>query len=216
MKKRIGILISGRGSNMLALVEAMRAPDYPAELAIIISSRPDAAGLAWANAKGLPARAIDHKTFPSREAFDEAVDAALTEARADLVALAGFMRIQSVGFVRKWRDRQLNIHPALLPLFKGLNPHKQALDAGVKISGCTVHFVTEETDSGPIVAQAAVPVLDADTPETLAARILLAEHKLYPHALALVASGRATLEGGRVVASGASLGEQDTLFSPTT
>ena len=213
VKKRVAILISGRGSNMMALVEAMRARDYPAELAIIISSRPDAAGLAWAKAQGLPAKAIDHKAFASREAFDDAVHAALTEAGADLVALAGFMRIESAGFVRKWLGRQFNIHPALLPLFKGLQPHKQAIEAGVKVSGCTVHFVTEEMDSGPIVAQAAVPVLDEDTPKTLEARILEAEHKLYPHALALVASGRATLEGGRVVTR-AAVREGGTLFSP--
>lgn len=212
MKKRVAILISGRGSNMMALVQAMRAEDYPAELATIICSRPDAAGLVWANAQRLPTRVIDHKAFPSREAFDEAVHAALTEARADLVALAGFMRIQSAGFVQKWKGRQLNIHPALLPLFKGLHPHKKALDAGVKISGCTVHFVTEETDSGPIVAQAAVAVLDGDTPETLAARILVAEHRLYPHALALVASGRARIEDGRVTS--VSLRAEGTLFSP--
>ncbi|HWE21768.1 MAG TPA: phosphoribosylglycinamide formyltransferase [Hyphomicrobiaceae bacterium] len=198
MKKRVGILISGRGSNMMALVEAARAPDYPAEVVAIVSNRPDAPGIAWAEAQGLPAWAIDHKAFPSREAFDEAVDAVLTQTRVDLVALAGFMRIQSAGFVRKWMGRQLNIHPALLPLFKGLHPHKQALDAGVKISGCSVHFVTEETDSGPIVAQSAVPVLDTDTPETLEARILVAEHRLYPLALALVASGRARMEGNRV------------------
>jgi phosphoribosylglycinamide formyltransferase-1 len=167
-------------------------------VAAVISNRPDAAGLAWAQAQGLPARAIDHKAFPSREAFDDTMHAALIEAGVELVALAGFMRIQSAAFVRKWLGRQLNIHPALLPLFKGLHPHKQALDAGVKISGCTVHFVTEETDSGPIVAQAAVPVLDADTPETLEARILRAEHVLYPHALALVASGRAVIRDGRV------------------
>jgi phosphoribosylglycinamide formyltransferase-1 len=198
MKKRVGILISGRGSNMRALVEAARAPDYPAEIVAIVSNRPDAAGLAWAQAQGLPARAIDHKAFPSREAFDDAVHAALVEAGVELVALAGFMRLQSAGFVRKWLGRQLNIHPSLLPLFKGLHPHRQALVAGVKVSGCTVHFVTEEADSGPIVAQAAVPVLDTDTPETLEARVLRAEHVLYPHALALVASGRAAIRDGRI------------------
>jgi len=213
MKKRVAILISGRGSNMMALIEAARAPGYPAEIVSIVASRPDAAGLAWAKAQGLPTVAIDHKSHATREAFDEAVHAALTEARADLIALAGFMRIQSAAFVHKWQGRQLNIHPSLLPLFKGLHPHKQALDAGVKISGCSVHFVTEEMDSGPIVAQAAVPVLDGDTPETLAARILVAEHKLYPHALALVASGRATLDGGRV-SSGSTVGRPDELFSP--
>jgi phosphoribosylglycinamide formyltransferase-1 len=202
MKKRVAILISGRGSNMMALVEAARAPDYPAEIVSVIASRPDAAGLAWATSQGLPAVAIDHKAYATREAFDDAVHAALIEARTDLIALAGFMRIQSAGFVRKWQGRQLNIHPSLLPLFKGLHPHKQALDAGVKISGCSVHFVTEEMDSGPIVAQAAVPVLDGDTPETLAARILVAEHQLYPHALALVASGRAILQGNLVRLAG--------------
>jgi phosphoribosylglycinamide formyltransferase-1 len=213
MKKRVGILISGRGSNMMALVQAARGEDYPAEIVAIVSNRPDAAGLAWAEARGLPARAIDHKGFGSREAFDEAVHAALVEAGVELVALAGFMRIQCAGFVEKWKGRQLNIHPSLLPSFKGLNPHERALEAGVKISGCTVHFVTEETDGGPIVAQAAVPVLDADTPLTLEARVLQAEHRLYPHALALVASGRATIEDGRVVTRTPS-GAEDALFAP--
>jgi phosphoribosylglycinamide formyltransferase 1 len=198
MKKRVGILISGRGSNMMALVEAARTAGYPAEIASIISSAPDAPGLAWATAQGLPARAIDHRAHPTREAFDAAVHAALTDAGVELVALAGFMRIQSKAFVERWQGRQLNIHPSLLPLFKGLHPHRQALEAGVKVSGCTVHFVTPEMDSGPIVAQAAVPVLDGDTSESLAARVLAAEHRLYPHALALVASGRASIEGGRV------------------
>ncbi|HEY7551384.1 MAG TPA: phosphoribosylglycinamide formyltransferase [Hyphomicrobiaceae bacterium] len=198
MKKRVGILISGRGSNMMALVAAARTEGYPAEIAAVISSAPGAAGLGWAEAQGLPALAIDHRGYPSREAFDAAVHAALSDAGVELVALAGFMRIQSAGFVAQWEGRQLNIHPSLLPLFKGLHPHRQALDAGVKLSGCTVHFVTEETDSGPIVAQAAVPVLNTDTPKTLEARILAAEHRLYPHALALVASGRARIEGGRV------------------
>jgi len=213
MKKRVGILISGRGSNMMALVEAARAPDYPAAIATVISSRPDAPGLAWAKAQKLPALALDHKAYASREAFDEAIDAALVAAGVELVALAGFMRIQSPAFVAKWAGRQLNIHPSLLPLFKGLQPHKQALDAGVRISGCTVHFVTEEMDAGPIVAQAAVPVLGADTPETLAARILAAEHKLYPLALALVAAGRARMEDGRVRIDGAA-GEPGALFFP--
>lgn len=199
MKKRVAILISGRGSNMMALVEAARAADYPAEIVAVISSRPDAPGLAWAKAQGLPAQAFDHKAYTSREAFDAAIESALTAAGVDLVALAGFMRIQSAGFVQRWLGRQLNIHPALLPLFKGLHPHKQALDAGVKISGCSVHFVTEEMDSGPIVAQAAVPVREGDTPETLSARILAAEHRLYPHALALVASGRCRMVDGRAV-----------------
>jgi phosphoribosylglycinamide formyltransferase-1 len=213
MKKRVGILISGRGSNMMALVEAARADGYPAAIATIISSRPDAAGLAWAKEQGLPARALDHKAYPSREAFDEEVHAALTEAGVELVALAGFMRIQSAQFVERWAGRQLNIHPSLLPLFKGLEPHRQALDAGVRISGCTVHFVTAEMDSGPIIAQAAVPVLEGDTPQSLSARILHAEHRLYPQALALVAAGKARLQGGKVQMDAAGSGET-VLFSP--
>jgi phosphoribosylglycinamide formyltransferase 1 len=198
VKKRLAILISGRGSNMMALIEAARAAEYPAEVAAIVSSRPEAAGLAWARAEGLPATLIDHKAYASREAFDAAVDQVLAEAGVELVALAGFMRIQSPPFVRKWHARQLNIHPSLLPAFKGLNPQAQALAAGVKISGCTVHFVTEDLDGGPIIAQTAVPVCEGDTAESLAARILRAEHALYPQALALVAEGRARLRDGRV------------------
>jgi len=198
MKKRVGILISGRGSNMMALVEAARAADYPAEIAAVISNVPDAAGLAWAKAHGVPSGVIDHKAYPSREAFDAVVHETLIDLGVDLIALAGFMRIQSVDFVERWQGRQLNIHPSLLPLFKGLHPHRQALDAGVKLSGCTVHFVTAEMDSGPIVAQAAVPILDGDTPETLAERVLAAEHRLYPHALALVAAGLTSINDGRV------------------
>ena len=213
MKKRVAILISGRGSNMMALVEAAQAKDYPAEIVSIVASRPDAAGLAWAKAQGLPATAIDHKAYASRDAFDAAVHACLTKARTDLIALAGFMRIQTAGFVEEWLGRQLNIHPSLLPLFKGLHPHQQALDAGVTISGCTVHFVTPELDSGPIIAQAAVPVFGHDTSDTLAARILEAEHKLYPHALALVASGRCRLEGGKVIAE-TNAHATNPLFSP--
>jgi phosphoribosylglycinamide formyltransferase-1 len=213
MKKRVAILISGRGSNMMALVEAARGGDYPAEVVSVISSRPEAPGLAWARSQGLASRAIDHKAYASREAFDGAIDDALSEAGADLVALAGFMRIQSPGFVRKWLGRQLNIHPSLLPLFKGLHPQRQALQAGVRISGCSVHFVTEEMDAGPIVAQAAVAVHEGDTEDALAERILVAEHRLYPQALSLVASGRARLENGRVMLD-AVLNASDVLYSP--
>jgi phosphoribosylglycinamide formyltransferase 1 len=213
MKKRVAILISGRGSNMMALVEAARDGDYPAEIVGVLSSRPEATGLAWARSQGLSSRAIDHKAYASREAFDGAVDDALTEVGVDLVALAGFMRIQSPGFVRKWLGRQLNIHPSLLPLFKGLHPHRQALQAGVRISGCSVHFVTEEMDAGPIVAQAAVAVHEGDTEDALAERILVAEHRLYPHALSLVASGRARLENGRVMFD-AVVNPSDVLYAP--
>ena len=213
MKKRVGILISGRGSNMMALVEAARAPGYPAEIALVVSNRPKAPGLERARAAGIEALAIDHKGFATREAFDDAVDAALREEGIDLVCQAGFMRIQSAAFATRWLGRQINIHPSLLPSFKGLHPQQQALDAGVRIAGCTVHYVTPELDAGPIIAQAAVPVLPGDTAETLADRILTAEHKLYPMALRLVAAGEAVLEGGRVVLQG-SVNQQDCLMSP--
>jgi phosphoribosylglycinamide formyltransferase 1 len=212
-KKRVGILISGRGSNMMALVEAARAPDYPADIVIVISSRPKAAGLAWAWRQGLAAEAIDHKTFARREDFEAQIHEALTAARVDLVCCAGFMRLMTAGFVERWHDRMLNIHPSLLPSFKGLHTHERALAAGVKIAGCTVHFVVPEMDSGPIIAQAAVPVLDGDTPDSLADRILAAEHKLYPHALRLVASGAARLEGGRVIVA-KDVNQAAQLFSP--
>jgi phosphoribosylglycinamide formyltransferase-1 len=215
MKKRVAILISGRGSNMMALVEAARAPDYPAEVALVISNRPDAAGLQRAQSAGIKARAIDHKAYPTRETFDATVEAVLTEAGIDLVCHAGFMRIQSTAFAARWLGRQLNIHPSLLPSFKGLHPHQQALDAGVRISGCTVHFVSPEVDSGPIIAQAAVPVLAGDAAETLAERILVAEHRLYPFALRLVASGEARLEDGRVMLKDR-VNQGDSLFSPMT
>ena len=213
MKKRVGILISGRGSNMMALIEAARAPGYPAEVAVVISNRPDAPGLERARGAGVEALVVDHKGFATREQFDAAVEAALREAGVDLVCQAGFMRIQSAAFADRWLGRQLNIHPSLLPSFRGLRPQQQALDAGVRIAGCTVHFVTAELDAGPIVAQAAVPVLPDDTAETLAERILTAEHKLYPLALQLVAAGEAVLEGGRVVLRG-SVNQQDWLISP--
>lgn len=212
-RKRVAILISGRGSNMKALVEASRVADFPAEVVLVISNRLDAGGLVWARDNGLPTAAIDHKAFPSREAFDQAIDAALRAAKVELVALAGFMRLQSTEFVEKWAGRQINIHPSLLPLFKGLHPQRQALDAGVRISGATVHFVTPELDSGPIIAQAAVPVLPADTEDTLAARILAVEHRLYPQSLALLATGRARLEGSKVVLA-ADINQGQTLGSP--
>ena len=213
MKKRVAILISGRGSNMMALVEAARNANYPAEIVSVISSRPEAPGLAWASSQGLPCRALDHKAYASREAFDGAIDDALAEAGVDLLALAGFMRIQSPPFVRKWLGRQLNIHPSLLPLFRGLHAQRQALQAGVRISGCSVHFVTEEMDAGPIVAQAAVAVHAGDTEDALSERILVAEHRLYAHALSLVAAGRAYLENGRVMFD-AVVNSNDVLYSP--
>jgi phosphoribosylglycinamide formyltransferase 1 len=212
-RKRVGILISGRGSNLMALVEAARAPDYPAEIVCVVSNRPEAAGLAWARRKRIVAEAIDHKFFARREDFEAQIHRALTAAQADLVCCAGFMRLMTAGFVEQWQGRMLNIHPSLLPSFKGLHTHERALAAGVKIAGSTVHFVVPEMDSGPIVAQAAVPVLEGDTPDRLADRILAAEHKLYPHALRLVASGAARLEGGRVIVA-EGVNQRSPLFSP--
>ena len=190
-KKRVAILISGRGSNMVSLIEAARAPDYPAQIVLVVSNRPEAAGLERARAAGIPTLAIDHKQFATRMAFEAKLHQALLDARIDLVCNAGFMRMLTGGFVDRWRDRQLNIHPSLLPSFPGLDTHERALGEGVKVHGCTVHFVRLEMDTGPIVAQAAVPVLPGDTPDSLGARVLEAEHRLYPHALRLVASGAA-------------------------
>ncbi|WP_088345500.1 MULTISPECIES: phosphoribosylglycinamide formyltransferase [Rhodomicrobium] len=198
IRKRVGVLISGRGSNLQSLIDACAAPDYPAEIALVISNRPGAFGLERARSAGIPAAVIDHKAYPNRAAFDADLDRALREAGIEIVASAGFMRLLTEGFCEAWRDRQLNIHPSLLPAFRGLHPQRQALDAGVSISGATVHFVRAEMDAGPILAQAAVPVLSGDTEDTLAARILAAEHRLYPHALALVASGAAWVEGETV------------------
>ncbi len=200
-RKRVGILISGRGSNMQALIEAARAPDYPAEIVTVVSNRPEAPGLEKAAGAGIATATVDHTQFDGREPFERALHRVLVEAGVELICNAGFMRILTGSFVARWRDRQLNIHPSLLPAFKGLNTHRRAIEAGVRISGCTVHFVREEMDSGPIVGQAAVPVLEGDDAETLAARVLAAEHKLYPLALALVASGQARVVGEKVVFS---------------
>ena len=198
---RTAVLISGRGSNLSALIDAARAADYPAQIALVISNREDAQGLAVAEEAGVPAKVIPHKDYAAREEFDAAIDAALREADIALVCEAGFMRIHSEWFVKRWEGRLLNIHPSLLPAFPGIRVHQQALDAGVKISGCTVHFIVPELDAGPIIAQAAVPVLQGDTPETLAARILEQEHHLYPTALRLLASGTIMLKSGKCVTS---------------
>jgi phosphoribosylglycinamide formyltransferase 1 len=194
-RKRVGVLISGRGSNLQSLVDACRDPGYPAEIVLVVSNRPGAPGLDRAREAGVPALTIDHKAYPTRAAFDAELDRALREAGVEIICSAGFMRLLTAGFVEAWRDRQLNIHPSLLPAFRGLHPQQQALDAGVCISGATVHFVRAEMDAGPILAQAAVPVRPDDTAGTLAARILAAEHRIYPRALALVASGAAWVEG---------------------
>ena len=198
-RKRIGVLISGRGSNMSALIDACNTPEYPAEISIVISNRADAPGLEVAAKSGIPTQIIDHKAYSTREAFEAVLSAALKQAKIDLICSAGFMRLLTRGFVEDWRDRQLNIHPSLLPAFKGLHTHERAIEAGVKLSGCTVHFVRTEMDTGPIIAQAAVPVLPGDSADDLAKRVLEAEHTLYPLALKLVASGDATVEGEHVI-----------------
>ena len=198
---RVAVLISGRGSNLKSLIAATRAPDYPAEIVLVISNKDDAPGLQIARDLGVPAEAIPHKNYASREEFDRAIDAALREAKIDLVAEAGFMRIHSEWFAKEWEGKLLNIHPSLLPLFPGIRVHQQALDAGVTESGCTVHFIVPELDAGPTIMQASVPVLPGDTAETLAARILVEEHKLYPKAVEMVAKGNAKLQNGKCVFS---------------
>jgi phosphoribosylglycinamide formyltransferase-1 len=199
MKKvRTAILISGGGSNMAALIAAAREIDYPAEIVLVAASNPDAGGLGKAEAAGVRALPFDHKSF-DREGLERAVNAELEKAGVELVCLAGWMRLLSPYFVDAWRNRMINIHPSLLPAYKGLHTHQRALDAGEKVHGCTVHYVRQEMDDGPIIAQAEVPVLAGDDADILAARVLQAEHRLYPHALKLVASGRARVEGERVI-----------------
>jgi phosphoribosylglycinamide formyltransferase-1 len=196
---KVGVLISGRGSNLQALIDAAADPAYPAEIAIVISNRADAAGLARAAAAGIPHRVIAES---DRAAFAAAAGRVLREAKIGLVALAGFMRLLDTVFVEAWRDRMINIHPSLLPAFRGLHPQRQALAAGVKFSGCTVHFVRAEVDTGPVIAQAVVPVEDGDDEDRLAARILAAERRLYPLAVRLFAEGRLSIAGNRVAVAG--------------
>jgi phosphoribosylglycinamide formyltransferase-1 len=202
-RKRTAILISGRGSNMRALVEAARAPDFPAEIALVLSNRPEADGLAFAKGRGIAAAAVDHKIHAGREDFENTMQVLLDLHRIEIICLAGFMRLLTPTFVKHWDGRLINIHPALLPSYRGLHTHERALADGVKIHGCTVHFVVPAMDEGPIVAQAAVPVLDADTAETLAARVLQQEHLIYPAALADLAAGRIQIQGNRVIHDGA-------------
>lgn len=197
---------------MDALIAAARAPDFPAEIVLVASNRPDAPGLARAKAAGLAVAAVDHKIYAGREEFERALQIILETHRVELVCLAGFMRLFSPWFIGQWRDRLLNIHPALLPSYRGLHTHERALADGVKIHGCTVHFVVPEMDEGPIVAQAAVPVLDTDTAETLGARVLAQEHAIYPNALRLVASDAVHVEGNRVL--GALPASNATLLAP--
>lgn len=197
-KKRVAVLISGRGSNLAALIEAAQAEDYPAEIVLVLSNRPEAAGLARARAAGIATAVVDHRPYgENRARFERALQAKLQAHRIDIVCLAGFMRLLTGDFVRLWRGRMLNVHPALLPQFKGLHTHRRALAAGATLHGATVHFVVPEMDSGPIVAQQAVPVLAGDTEEALARRVLEVEHRLYPLALRAVAEGRLTADADK-------------------
>ena len=194
IKKRVAVLISGRGSNMAALIDAARAKDYPAEIVLVVSNRPDASGLGRARGAGVATATVDHTAFGGdREAFEHALDAELRAHRVDILCLAGFMRLLTPWFVTRWSGRMINIHPALLPQFKGLHTHRRAIDAGVKRHGATVHFVVPAMDAGPIIAQDSVPVLESDTEQTLADRVLEVEHRLYPQALRLLAEGRVSL-----------------------
>ena len=212
-KLKVGILISGRGSNMAALIEAAKAADYPAEIAAVVSNVASAPGLKIAQDAGIATAVIPHRNFPDRESFDRAVSAELEKHGVGLVALAGFMRIQSPWFPAHWRDRIINIHPSLLPAFPGLHVQQQAIDAGVRVSGCTVHFVTANLDAGPIIAQAAVAVLPGDDADTLAARILRQEHRLYPTVVRWFAEGRLSVSGSQVAVAGVPTGAT-LLFSP--
>ena len=202
---KIAILISGRGSNMRALIEAAQKKDFPAKIALVASNKPQAAGLNYAQQHDIPTAIVDHRRFEDRESFEQALDEVLRNASIDLICLAGFMRVLTPWFITRWQGHLINIHPALLPSYKGLNTHERALADGVKIHGCTVHHVVPEVDAGPIIAQAGVPVLSDDTPETLGARVLAAEHRLYPLALLKfltnkINSAEKSLENGQLIA----------------
>jgi phosphoribosylglycinamide formyltransferase 1 len=197
-KLRVAVLISGGGTNLQALLDAAEVEDYPAEIVLVISNRPGAHGLERANKAGVPTKIIDHTAYDDRDSFDAALDSALDEANVGLVCLAGFMRLLNPTFVGKWRDRLINIHPSLLPSFKGIHTHQRALDSGVRFHGCTVHVVRPELDGGPIILQAIVPVHGDDDVDSLAARVLEQEHIVYPEALRLIASGEARISGNIV------------------
>lgn len=213
MKKlKIAVLISGRGSNMGSLARAAMDPEFPVEIVLVLSNRPNVAGLELAQEHGIPIRVVDHKSFDSREAHEDAVTEAIKASSAEFICLAGYMRILGDGFVAQWRGKLINIHPSLLPSFRGVDTHERALERGVRIHGCTVHFVNTELDGGPIIAQAAVRVEPNDTPESLATRVLEAEHKLYPHALSLIANQQVRWSGGDAVHDGNIRGEEVALL----
>ncbi len=214
-RKRVGVLISGRGSNMQSLVRASREDENAGyDIVAVISNRPDAAGLIWAAEQGIATVVVDHKAYPAREAFEDSLHEALVTADVELVACAGFMRIMTDTFVTRWHDRMLNIHPSLLPMFKGLDTHARALAAGMRITGCTIHIVRPELDAGPILGQAAVAVDTGDTPDTLAEKVIRAEHVLYPEILKLYALGQIRADGDKITID-SKINQQGILFSPS-
>ncbi|HCF17032.1 MAG TPA: phosphoribosylglycinamide formyltransferase [Rhodospirillum rubrum] len=198
-RKRVAVLISGRGSNMEALIAACADPAFPAGIVSVISNRADAKGLERAQAAGLSTTVIDHKAFAGREPFEAALSAHIEAVGADIICLAGFMRLLTAGFVTRWQDRMINIHPSLIPAFRGLHTHERVIEAGVRVHGCTVHFVRAEMDDGPIIVQAALPVRPDDTADSLGARVLTREHQIYPLALRLLAEGKVRVEGNRAI-----------------
>ncbi len=200
---KVGVLISGRGSNLQALIDACADPAFPAEIVLVLSNKADAYGLERARQAGIPAAVVSHRDYADKPGFEAAMDDALNAAGVELVCLAGFMRLLTSGFVERWHNRLINIHPSLLPSFKGLDTHARAIEAGVRFTGCTVHYVRPAMDEGPIILQAVVPILEGDDDHTLADRVLIAEHRCYPGALKLIAEGRARVEGERVAISGA-------------
>ena len=215
-RKKLAVLISGRGSNMEAILEASRDSSFPAEIVVVLSDKPDTAGLQTARENNIPAIGIAHDDFQSRSDHETAITKAITDHNPDFICLAGYMRILSSGFVQQFEGRLINIHPSLLPSFKGLETHQRAIDAGVKLHGCTVHFVNAEMDGGAVIAQAVVPVLPDDDEKKLAARVLAAEHKLYPHAIRMLAENKVRLENGCAVTEPLATNSSETsvLFSP--
>jgi phosphoribosylglycinamide formyltransferase-1 len=211
---KTGVLISGSGTNLQALLDAAAAPDYPAEITLVVSNRGNAQGLARARAAGIATQVVDHRDFADRAVFDGALNLVLSDAGCELVCLAGFMRLLTPTFTEAWRDRLINIHPSLLPAFKGLDAQAQALAAGVRISGCTVHFVRPEMDAGPIIVQGAVPVLEGDDSASLSARILEVEHRIYPLALRLIGEGRVSVEDDVVTIAGDPPASPESLINP--
>jgi phosphoribosylglycinamide formyltransferase-1 len=214
-KVRTGVLVSGGGTNLQALIDAASDPGFPAEIVLVISNRPDAGALDRADKAGIATRVIRHGDYDGRAPFDAALDEALRAANCDIVCTAGFMRILTAGFVEGWRGRMINIHPSLLPAFPGLNTHQRALDASARIAGCTAHLVIPDLDAGPILAQAAVPILAGDTADSLAARVLTQEHRIYPLALKMVAEGRVRVEDGRAIISEQPAPGGDVLINPS-